>query len=58
MYGRQFDLNDIRQKLLTRHRHIMRLHTDAEIEAMSKADMLEIMKRGAVIAYLLLNINQ
>ena len=41
-------LAEVRQSLLSAHEEFMRLHSDSEIESMSKNDVLEILQVGAV----------
>ena len=45
--GRKFPLKDIRQSLLKAHEQFMRLHSDHEIDAMHKEDILSILRHGA-----------
>ena len=42
-YSRKFPLVDIQQSLLSAHEKYMRLHSDAEIENMSREDILSIL---------------
>ena len=46
-YSRKFPLLDIRQSLLSAHEKFMRLHSDGEIERMSREDILSILQLGA-----------
>ena len=46
-YSRKFPLIDIRRSLLSAHEKYMRLHSDAEIESMSREDILSILQLGA-----------
>ena len=46
-HSRKVSLMDIRQSLLSAHEGLMRLHSDSEIEKMSKEDVLSILQLGA-----------
>ena len=46
-YSRKFLLIDIQRSLLSAHEKYMRLHSDAEIESMSREDILSILQLGA-----------
>ena len=46
-HSRKFSLMDVRQSLLSAHEGLMRLHSDTEIEKMSKEDVLSILQLGA-----------
>ncbi len=46
-HSRKFPLLDVRQSLLSAHEQFMRLHSDSEIEQMSREDLLSILKVGA-----------
>ena len=46
-HSRKFPLADIRQSLLSAHEEFMRLHSDGEIEGMSREEVLSILKLGA-----------
>ena len=45
--SRKFPLKDIRQSLLEAHEPFMRLHSDCEIDEISKEDILNILQHGA-----------
>ena len=45
--SRKFPLFEVRQSLLTDQEQLMRLHSDSEIESMSKDDVLSILQIGA-----------
>ena len=48
--GRKFSLLELRQKLLSKQRELMRLHLDCEIARMSKEDILDIVSKVASCA--------
>ena len=48
IYGRKIPLLHIRKSLLLRHERYMRLHTDEEIAAMTRDELLS--KRGTITA--------
>ena len=45
--GRKYSLAEIRQKLVDKHRHLMRLYTNTEINEMSSKDILELVAKVA-----------
>ena len=43
--GRKYSLTEIRQKLIDKHRHLMRLYSDTQIRKKSKEDILALLSR-------------
>ena len=47
VYGRKVSLLYIRKKLLTKHKKFMRLHTDAQINSMSRCELVAILSKAS-----------